>query len=259
MKPDEPLSHKEKAVLALALSWAAGSIDALGYLLLFKAFVAHMSGNTVSVVLHAVDGQALEVLHRGVPIPAFFLGLLTGELVLEAANRRRRRRIVWRSLVIEAVCLSAFILLGFTLCGPRPGTYPHSAAVFVLMTSLAALAMGVQNASLRRVGAVTIFTTHITGTLTKLANDLAEYLFWFRDRTRGRLAQRLAPTLRLSVRQTAFQAVILLSGLYLSYALGALAGALGFRRFGPGMAAAPLALVLGAILMDLLRPIAPAP
>ena len=152
-----------------------------------------MSGNTVSVMLHAVDGQTLEVLHRGVPIPAFFLGLLTGELVLEAANRRRRRRVVWRSLVIEAVCLSAFLLLGFTLRGPWPGTYPHSAAMFVLMTSLAALAMGVQNASLRRVGAVTIFTTHITGTLTKLASDLAEYLFWFRDRTRGRLAQRLAP------------------------------------------------------------------
>ena len=46
-----PLSIKEKATLAVALSWGAGLIDVLGYLTLYQAFVAHMTGNTVSSVL----------------------------------------------------------------------------------------------------------------------------------------------------------------------------------------------------------------
>lgn len=259
LNPGRPLSQKEKALVALALSGVAGFIDVLGYLLLFNAFVAHMSGNTVSVVLHGLEGRKLEVLHRGLPILAFFSGLLIGELVLEAANRRRRTRVLSRSLAIEAGCLAAFLGAGIILLGPGPAPHHPSDATFILLTTLIAVAMGVQNASLRKVGAVTVFTTHITGTLTKLASDLGEYLFWLHDRTRHRLAQRLAPALRLSPRQASFQGVMLLSGLYLCYAFGAAAGAMGLHHWGLVVVAAPLAVVVGAIALDLLRPITPIP
>jgi hypothetical protein len=88
---------------------------------------------------------------------------------------------------------------------------------------------------------------------------LNEYLFWLHDRTHGRLLTRLAPALRLSFRQESFQAVVLLTSLYLAYATGALAGAVGFERWGLAIATAPLALVLAAIALDWVRPISPIP
>jgi uncharacterized membrane protein YoaK (UPF0700 family) len=256
--PPTPLSKKAKALVAVGLSWGAGLTDVVGYLTLHRAFTAHMTGNTVSTVMHAAEGSWREVLHRGAPIPAFFLGLLAGEIVLERAKRRRRRHVAARALGLEAICLGLFLALGLGWFGADRAPNP-SPPLFLLLVLLVAAAMGIQSASLRKVGALTIFTTFITGTLTKLADDVAKYLFWLRDRTRGRTRRRLGKALRLSVRQEPFQSTVLLAALYLSYAVGALAGVEGFQRWGVAVAAAPLLLVLSAVAIDLLRPIAPVP
>jgi uncharacterized membrane protein YoaK (UPF0700 family) len=254
-----PFSKKEKAAVAVALSWGAGLIDVLGYLTLYHAFAAHMTGNTVSTVLHGVERNWPDVLHRGVPIPAFFIGLLAGEITLELAKRRKRRCIASRAMAIEALCLGTFLVVGLMRFGATPHMAPPSTPMFILLIGSIAAAMGVQSASLRKIGALTIFTTFLTGTMTKLAEDLAIYLFWLRDCTRGRGRRRLGKAIRLSPRQESFQGVVLLISLYLSYALGALIGALAFGRFGFAVAAAPLALVLSTIMVDILRPISPVP
>jgi len=259
MSGPTPFSKKEKAAVAVALSWGAGLIDVVGYLTLYHAFVAHMTGNTVSTVLHGVERNWPDVLHRGVPIPAFFIGLLAGEITLEISKRRNRHRVTARALGLEALCLAAFLILGLLRFGATPHIREPSTPMFILLVSLIAAAMGVQSASLRKIGALTIFTTFITGTLTKLATDLADYLFWLRDRTRGRGSRRLTRALRLSARQESFQAVVLLSALYLAYVIGAFIGAIGFQHWGVAVAAAPLLLVLVAIVVDLIRPISPAP
>jgi uncharacterized membrane protein YoaK (UPF0700 family) len=255
-----PLSNKEKAILAVGLSWGAGLIDVIGYLTLYHAFVAHMTGNTVSSVMHGMGHNWREMLHRGAPIPAFFAGLLAGEVALEAAKRRRRRHVASRALAIEAICLAAFLGFGTWIlgAGPKAAAEPTTPQ-FVFLVALIAVAMGVQSAALRKVGALTVFTTFITGTLTKLAQDLSEYLFWLRDRTRGRFRNRLGKALRLSPRQESFQSVVLLALLYLAYGGGAVFGVFGFHRWGVTIAAAPLALVLVAIGADLARPISPVP
>jgi len=254
-----PLSQKEKAAVAIALSWGAGFIDVLGYFTLYHAFVAHMTGNTVSSVLHGTEHNWPELLHRAVPIAAFFVGLLLGEIILETAHRRKRRCVAARALALEAVFLAAFLVIGLLVFGAGPHPRKAGTGAFVLLVGLIAMAMGVQSASLRKIGALTIFTTFLTGTLTKLANDLSIYLFWFRDRTRGRMRRRFGKALRLSPRQESFQAVLLLTALYVAYAVGALAAAEGFMRWGVSVAAAPLALVLAAVVVDLIRPISPMP
>ncbi|HSU69320.1 MAG TPA: YoaK family protein [Tepidisphaeraceae bacterium] len=259
MPSARPLSHKEKTILAIALSWGAGLIDVLGYVTLYHAFVAHMTGNTVSAVLHGVEHNWREVLHRGTPIPAFFLGLLSAEAVLEWSKRRGDRRIAARAMSIEAACLAAFLGLGLSVLGPTPRVTDPSAAQFIALVALIAVAMGVQSAAMRKIGALTIFTTFMTGTLTKLAKDLCDYFFWLHDRTQGRLAQRFGSVLRLSPRQESFQSVILLTAVYFSYATGALCGAFGFHRWGVAIAAAPLTLVVVTVIADLVRPISPVP
>jgi uncharacterized membrane protein YoaK (UPF0700 family) len=253
------LSKTEKASLSVALSWGAGLIDVVGYLFLYHAFAAHMTGNTVSSVMHAYERNWPEVLHRGAPIPAFFAGLLAGEIALERAKRHKSHHVAAHAFAIEAVCLAVFLAVGLACFGATPH-FPHaSEGMFVFLISLIAGAMGVQSASLRKIGALTIFTTFITGTLTKLANDLTIYLFWLRDRTKGRLRSRLGKALRVSPRKESFQAVFLLTSLYVAYAIGALAGAIGFHRWGVAVAAAPLGLVMIAIVVDYVRPISPVP
>jgi uncharacterized membrane protein YoaK (UPF0700 family) len=255
-----PLRQKEKAILAVGLSGGAGLVDVVGYMTLYKAFVAHMTGNTVSSVMHGMNHNWPELLHRGAPIPAFFAGLLVAEVALEAAKRRRRKHVASHALAIEALCLGAFLGLGSWILGggPKMAAEPTTGQ-FVLLVSLVAVAMGAQSAALRKVGALTVFTTFMTGTLTKLAQDLSEYMFWLRDRTRGRVAQRLGPALRLSMRQESFQSVVLLALLYLAYGGGALLGVFGFHRWGINIAAAPLILVLATIGADLVRPMSPVP
>jgi uncharacterized membrane protein YoaK (UPF0700 family) len=257
-----PLSQKEKAVVALALSWSAGCVDALGYLALSGTFAAHMTGNTVSSVMHGVQGRWTEMVRRAMPIPLFFLGLLVGEVVLELAKRRGRRHIAARVLGIEAVCLGGFLGMGIWVLGTGPGEKIGNPKTweFVVMVGLIAAAMGLQSASMRKVGAVTIFTTFITGTLTKLANDLSAYLFWVWDQIRAREKRgRWKRVMRLSWREESFQAVVVLLGLYVAYVMGALAGAVGFYRWGVLVAAAPLGVVMMGVAVDWVRPIAPMP
>ena len=54
-------------------------------------------------------------------------------------------------------------------------------------------------AALRKIGALTLFTTFMTGTLTKLSNDLAEYFFWLHDQP---LAKGDSILVRLGTRET---------------------------------------------------------
>lgn len=259
MAPSKPLQNWEKSIIAVALSWGAGVIDIVGYLSLHQAFAAHMTGNTVSSVLYGLDRDGPGLLHRLTPIPTFFLGLLAAEVIIESARRRGRRHIASRALGLEALCLAIFLALGLFRSGASANFRETSAPTFVLLIGLIAVAMGVQSASLRRIGALTIFTTFITGTLTKLADDLASYLFWLRDRVKGRLRQRLGVAMSLSPRRQSFQSVILLSALYLAYAAGALSGVTGFHHWGVAIAIGPLLLVSATVVVDLIRPMSPVP
>lgn len=257
MEPIKPSQRLGKSLIAVALSWGAGLVDVVGYLVLDHAFVAHMTGNTVSTVLHGLEHNWPTMLHRGAPIPAFFIGLLVGEIVLEAARRRKSRCVASHALWIEAVCLAAFVGCGLALFGANSKVAATSLASFLLLLIPIAAAMGIQSAALRKVGALTIFTTFITGTLTKLANDVADYIFWFRDQTRGGFFLHVGQAIRLSPQQECFQAVVLLTALYCAYAGGALSGVLGFHHWGVAIVSAPLLLVLLAILVDQLHPLQP--
>lgn len=76
----------EKAWLALT----AGCVDAVGYMVLWQVFTAHMSGNSVSAVVHAGAGKLAVAFHRAFPIPFFVLGVFVGAALSEAPARGGR-------------------------------------------------------------------------------------------------------------------------------------------------------------------------
>ena len=73
------------------VSRVGGFVDAVGYLVLFNLFTAHMSGNSVAMTVHAGEGNWAAALYRGFPIPLFLAGVVVGALLSEAPFRRGMR------------------------------------------------------------------------------------------------------------------------------------------------------------------------
>src|SRR5690349_6360434 len=78
---------QEKVWLAVSLAWVAGFVDAVGYVSLFRLFIAHMSGNSAAMGAHFGQGEWGEAFYRAFPIPVFVLGVIAGAALHEAASR----------------------------------------------------------------------------------------------------------------------------------------------------------------------------
>jgi uncharacterized membrane protein YoaK (UPF0700 family) len=116
--------------------------------------------------------------------------------------------------------------------------------------------MGVQNATLRRVGAVHIRTTFITGMLTNAAEEAVSCFVWTWHQLRGHSAGRV---LRVLPRRAGFGRMLLYSAVWLGYVLGAVAAACGLARFGVTVLAVPVGALLVIAAADVLSPVSPPP
>lgn len=232
--------------MALLLTAIAGFIDASGYLLLAHIFVANMSGNTVSAGLHVVEGNWRLVFHRGFPVLVFVVGLILGGIVAEAQRSRGVRRAVGWCLLLECILLGGFILCGGAMIGWHGRLSPPAFGAESLLVILPALAMGVQNVTLRAAGALSIYTTHVTGTLTQLADDLVRWGQWIHDYMKCRCptTRRLGRVLRNAPLHPLAKEAFFLASLWVVYIIGALGGGLGIESWGLIAIVVPLALLI---------------
>ena len=246
------MSSKQAPVwTAIMLASIAGSVDAVGFLVLLHLFTAHMSGNSDAAGVYAGTGQWAEAARRTFPIPAFVLGVAWGAALGETGRRRGWHAPNALTLTLEAVLLAAFwaaaqpVMTGGEVSG-------HPVWRFVATASLLPLAMGLQNAALRRVAGENVRTTYVSGMLTSGTEQMVALLFWLRDRTRGRSGRRLGLALRLAPRQKAWRETALPLGIWVFYMIGAaLAAALEFRW---GLNALPLTALAAIIGADLRQP-----
>lgn len=237
-----------KMGFAAALMWTAGFVDALGYLRLAGLYVANMSGNSVGMGLHGALGELSGLLRGFAPVIGFFFGLLITVVVLDWAKRRHVAHRLVIVLALETVMLAAFALIA----GPDPEV---TEAHFYLLVTLGSLAMGLQNSVLLHFGALTIYTTHITGLLTRLAHAVADALFWVRDHA------SVYPSSGALWRAASRSAVVLegagLLGLWLLYVAGALIGAWCEQRWGGRGAFVACSILIAVIGVEWVAPICP--
>ncbi|PTL78784.1 YoaK family protein [Vitiosangium sp. GDMCC 1.1324] len=239
-------AFRSKVVIALCLCLVAGFVDAVGYLTLDKLLLANMSGNTVRLAMRGVEGEWGPASVGLLAIVMFTGGLMLSGLVYELCVRLRAPPFRF-TVLLEVALLGAFLVLGPGLQGP----------FFHAQVSLGALAMGMQNASLRRVGPFSVFTTHITGTLTKFGESVVSLVFWVLD-TRGRMPRITWRGLfRLGLGEKSVQETFFMGGLWLMFLLGAAWGTLFQRRFGLPSLVAPVVLLLAVAVYDGFRPINP--
>jgi uncharacterized membrane protein YoaK (UPF0700 family) len=165
---DEPGSESLGDALTqalLLLTFTTGLVDAVSFIGIGRVFTANMTGNVALLGFGLAGGAQLPVLAPLVSLAGFLAGAGGGGALAGRLGTRRKKHI-GAALAIEVILIASATMLAALVkihVGAASGL-----AVIVLL----ALAMGVRNATMRRVGVVDLTTTVLTGTLTNLAAGL---------------------------------------------------------------------------------------
>ncbi len=235
------------------MTWAAGFVDLVGYFSLYGIYTANMTGNTVAMARHLSLLDWAGVVRRGWPILAFVFGLILGAFIYEAEDRRKIKVPFPPAIGLEALLIAIFIAAAIGT-GFKADIPPQPALKFFAMVALLAVAMGLQNVVLRKVGGLNLYTTFVTGSLVKFAENLSVYLFWFHDRTRYRIRSRLLKVIRVSPRTVPLQHAALTLGLWLAYLIGAVCGGVSIQRWALLGMLAPFSVLTAIALYGAFRP-----
>jgi uncharacterized membrane protein YoaK (UPF0700 family) len=147
----------------LLLTVVTGLVDAVSYLALGHVFVANMTGNVVFLGFAVVDAEDFSIPASLTAIAAFLLGALAGGR-LAGRLGAHRGRLFAATLLIEAVLVALALGLALTtIAAASVGRYLTIAAL--------SIAMGLQNATARRLAVPDLTTTVLTLTLTGFAAD----------------------------------------------------------------------------------------
>ena len=241
-----PAKH---AAIATILAAVAGFVDTAGFLTLSHVYTANMSGNTVQVGVEALGDTGGSPILHAYTVGMFLFGLFASGIMIEIGLRRGFRRIFAATMMLEAIGLGIVVAAGdrFLEAGAPRGwpLYP--------MIALFTIAMAAQNTSLRMAGVLTVYTTHVTGTITKFSEDAVRYVFAQIDRRRGNRQQagleegRPAPP---------FSALLLSAGLCGGFVAGAVLAGYLVPPFGIVTLLIPIAVVAALGIVDCVQPLA---
>lgn len=156
--------HGPLPALLLVLTMVTGLVDAVSYLSLGHVFVANMTGNVVFLGFAVADAQDFSIPASLAAIVAFLAGALGGGR-LGAALGHHRGRLLATATYLEIALLGAAVVVS------RGALIPEGDFLQYALIVLLALAMGLQNATARRLGVPDLTTTVLTLTLTGIAAD----------------------------------------------------------------------------------------
>jgi len=152
--------------LMLVLTVVTGLVDATSYLRLGHVFVANMTGNVVFLGFALAGGVGLSAYASLAALAAFLVGgLIGGRLGLRRADHRG---LLLRDALIVQLALVAVAVLVAAVHGA--GAQVGTGVRYGLIVPLA-VGMGIQNATVRRLGVRDLMTTVLTMTLTGIAAD----------------------------------------------------------------------------------------
>lgn len=199
--------------LGVVLAFIAGALNAGGFLAVGQ-YTSHMTGIVSSAADNLVLGNIGLTVAAGISVFSFIAGAATTAWLVNYAKRSSARNIYAAPLRIEAALLLAFGIVGATL--------PLRELVSIsLIASLLCFTMGLQNALVTKISNAEIRTTHITGLVTDIGIEFGKLVYWNRERDVSHHVV-LANRTRLRVH----------SALALSFFVGGVTGALGFKYAG---------------------------
>lgn len=214
-------SHSANRHLILALACVAGAINAGGFLAV-RQYTSHMTGILSAMADNLALGLFTPVAMGLGALLAFTLGALGSTVMLTFARERRMHSQYALPLLLEAMLLLCFGILGGSMARV-------DGALVSITVLLLCFMMGLQNAVTTVLSGGDARTTHVTGIVTDIGIELGQWV----ARCGGHGAA--APDGGARLRK--------LSQVLLSYFIGGIAGAIGFANLGYA-ATLPLALTL---------------
>ena len=196
------------------LAFIAGAANAGGFLAVGQ-YTSHMSGIVSALGDNLAVGDFGLVIAGLSSLAAFTTGAATSAIMINWGRRRRAQSEYALPLMLEAVLLLVFGLLGSNLENNR--------FLFVPATvGLLCYVMGLQNAIITKISKAEIRTTHMTGIVTDIGIELGKLFYWNVSESGPGVAAVRADRSRLR----------LLASLLGMFFIGGLAGALGFKYVG---------------------------
>jgi uncharacterized membrane protein YoaK (UPF0700 family) len=226
--------HRTRAAnrrLGALLAFNAGAINAGGFLAV-QRYTSHMTGVVSALADDLVLGAWVAAGAGLLALLAFVGGAMTTAVLTNWARRRAMHSEYALALLLEALLLLVFGLLGGTL--EHWSAHLGAQALLPATVLLLCFIMGLQNAVVTKISQAEIRTTHMTGVITDLGIELGRLVYWNRATPADpALGPVLANRERLAL-------LALIAGLFF---VGGLSGALAFKHFG-FVATVPLALAL---------------
>jgi uncharacterized membrane protein YoaK (UPF0700 family) len=249
--PQSRTSMRDAAadVAALCLTFGAGFVDAFGYLTLSNVYTANLSGNTVLIAVKSATGQGPAALLHAYTIGMFLIGLLASGILIEIAIRQRFRRVLAAAMALEAILLIGFTVFAGTVAAVGAGG-PAGWHLYVLL-AIAAIAMGAQNTSLRMAGILSVYTTHVTGAVTRFSEHAVAWMFALIDQRKpsGDDRSRRRPGHELGQ-------ALLAAAIWIAFLGGAVFAGYLAPRWGLRALAWPIAIVILVGVIDCVCPLA---
>jgi len=146
------------------LTFTTGIVDAVSYLGLGRVFTANMTGNIVFLGFGIAGSGGLPVVAPLISLGSFLLGAGGGGVLAERIGDRHPAHIA-RALAVEVSLIGMAAVLAAAVA-----VHPNAVSGDIVI-ALLAFAMGVRNATVRRIGVPDLTTTVLTMTITGLAAD----------------------------------------------------------------------------------------
>ena len=143
-----------------------GMIDAISYLALGHVFTANMTGNVVFVAFAVAGVPGLSLTRSLTALVAFLIGALIGGRLAT-----RFAELVRPNWITTALSIESALLLVATLAAIKFRDSSESLFQLYSIIALTAVAMGIRNATVRKMGIADLTTTVLTLTITGLAAD----------------------------------------------------------------------------------------
>ena len=150
--------------LLVAMTVVTGLVDSFSYLLLGHVFVANMTGNVVFLGFAVAGAQGFSIAASLVALASFWLGSVLGGRIGAQFGHHRGHHVAVATAT-QSVLLAVSMILALV------GTHPFGSGVRYALIVALSLAMGVQNASVRRLAVPDLTTTVLTLTITGIAAD----------------------------------------------------------------------------------------
>jgi len=165
MPPETRLNNRLPLLLHIATT-VTGLIDAISYLALGHVFTANMTGNVVFLAFAVAGVPGLSLTRSLTALIAFLIGsLIGGRLATHFAELVRPK---W---IRTALSMESALLLVATVAAINFHDSSQSLLQSYLIIVLTAVAMGIRNATVRKMGIPDFTTTVLTLTITGLAAD----------------------------------------------------------------------------------------